>query len=760
MQALDADATPASATRAAVLYKESRERIYRRTDRMFAWLMLGQWAAAIAAAFWLSPRSWSGPYSYTHVHIWAALLLGGAITLVPVAFAFLASGKTYTRHIVAVGQMLMSGLLIHLSGGRIETHFHVFGSLAFLAMYRDWPVLVSATIVVAIDDLVRGLYWPQSVFGVMAIQPWRWLEHAGWVAFEDFFLIISSVYSMRDVRRLAERQAHLESVSQGALAASSAKSEFLSSMSHEIRTPMNSVLGMADLLSESDLSEEQRHYLDVMIANGNSLLELINSILDLAKIESGNLQLETIEFDLGNLVEKILATFATRAHGKGLELAARIAPGTPEGLIGDPMRLRQVLINLIGNAVKFTEVGEVVLEIGPDPAAGGAGDLLFCVADTGVGIAEDKREAIFASFTQADSSDTRKYGGTGLGLAIAQRLVALMGGRIRVDSAVGKGSRFLFSARFGLAPRLISSTPRAALDLIGYRVLVVDDNAVNRLILHEMVGGCGAEITEAESGAAALAAIRLALEAGFPYHIVLLDMMMPEMDGLEVAMRIRAAKLATEPLVLMLSSNDLKSSLKSLHDAGLDAYLVKPVTRTELFAAIRRVIDSRGFQLPVAAPTPIDSTPQAERIYTVEKADPLVLVAEDSPDNRLLISAYLKREHFELEFARDGQEALEKFKQTRFDLVLMDIQMPRMDGIMATRLMRQWESENQVEPIPIIALTASVLAEDVNDTIAAGCSMHLNKPIKKQVLLNALRIYLPAGQDSSPELEQESHIYH
>ena len=457
------------------------------------------------------------------------------------------------------------------------------------------------------------------------------------------------------------------------------------------------------------------------------------------------MRIEKTVFDLTDLVEVTISTFGIRAHGKGLELAARIEPDVPTHLTGGPLRLRQVLTNLLGNAVKFTEIGQIILEVAKASGSDSPGDLMFTVTDTGIGIPADMREQIFSSFEQADSSTTRKYGGSGLGLAIAKRLTELMGGQITVESEVGKGSKFSFSAKFGLAPRILSPASEVLRSLTGYRVLVVDDNQINRLIVREMMAHCGAEIDEAESGEKALEAVIKSV--GHPYEIILLDMRMPGIDGLEVAQRIRALHLPIEPIILMLSSDDVKSQLARLKDLGLDAYLVKPITRKELFEAIRRLLENANRHS--ANPMPERRTTEIASKNTDQVMR--ILVADDSPDNRLLIHAYLRRAPHQVDFAENGKVALDKFIAQPYDLVFMDVHMPELDGLEATKMIREWEKKHAKRPSCIIALTASVLDEDVKRALASGCTGHIGKPLTKQVLLDTIRRQSAGSFDAMPQ---------
>jgi two-component system sensor histidine kinase/response regulator len=546
----------------------------------------------------------------------------------------------------------------------------------------------------------------------------------------------------RDIGRLKENELELIAAREAALAASQAKSEFLSGMSHEIRAPLNAILGMSELLADTPLNDQQRKYLDVMRANGDSLIALINDILDLAKVESGRLNLEQAPFDLEVLMNTVGEALAVGAHAKGLELVVHLTPGLPRNLVGDPLRLKQVLINLVGNAIKFTARGEIVVTAERLSGADTAAQLRFAVADTGIGIAAAKIPGLFTTFTQVDSSVARQYGGSGLGLSIVRRLVELMGGRTWIESSLGKGSTFYFTANFGLtAGTTAHQSPtgeQAALTLAGKRALVVDDNRVNRMVVREIIASRGAEVAEADSGVTALGELNSARQGGHPYDLMILDWRMPNMDGFKVVQELRRASGLEDTVVLMLSSDDLKIQIPRVRELGLDAYIVKPVCRTELLAAIATAMAARDRAQapPNAAPTLIDATP-SEPAPTSGFAR--LLLVDDSADNRLLITSYLKRTPYRIDEAQNGAEGVQKAIAKRYDLILMDLQMPVVDGLEATRMIRDWELANGAPRTPIIVLTASVLEGDVRKTLAAGADAHLSKPVTKGMLLQAIR---------------------
>jgi signal transduction histidine kinase len=456
---------------ADALFAESLRRTHVDTDRLFVLLMVVQWIGGIVLAVVVSPRTWIGDASQVHVHVWAAVILGAAISSLPILMASRQPGSRLTRHVIAVAQMLWSALLIHLTGGRLETHFHVFGSLAVLAFYRDWRVLVTATIVVAVDHFMRGMWWPQSVFGVLVESPFRWIEHAAWVIFEDIFLIRSCLRGTSEMKEICDREAKLSSANDllrlqmtqrqradlevrrmnadlavardEALAANQIKSQFLANMSHELRTPLNAIIGYSELLQLLAARKQDETYtadLERIQKAGNHLLLLINDILDISKIESGNLQMDLEFVDIKPLIEDIRDTMAPLAAKNGNRLEIHMDNELPIVKV-DFTRLKQCLFNLLSNACKFTSEGRVsvvVYEEQHDKRHW----LAFRVEDTGIGLTEEQAARLFKPFTQADCSTSRKFGGTGLGLAITKELCEAMGGTIELESRVGEGSTF------------------------------------------------------------------------------------------------------------------------------------------------------------------------------------------------------------------------------------------------------------------------------------------------------------------------------
>ena len=547
-------------------------------------------------------------------------------------------------------------------------------------------------------------------------------------------------------RKVRERTAELAAATHVAEEASQAKSEFLANVSHEIRTPLNGIIGMTELALDTPLSIEQREYLSMVKSSADALLAILNDILDFSKIEMRKLELERIPFSLRDHLADLVKPLALRAEQKGLELVCHVLPDVPHAAVGDPGRLRQVLVNLIGNAIKFTERGQILVQVQVESKGDDRFTLHYFVSDSGIGISPDKQQAIFEPFKQADGSTTRRFGGTGLGLSISSTLVDMMGGRIWVESAPLEGSTFHFTVALGVT----DVRPEAmALDLAGVPVLIVDDNAVNRRVLHDLLLRWKMKPLAVDSGAAAMQALADARAEGRPFALVLLDANMPSVDGFEVARQIRSDPTLGQATIMMLSSSGQHGEMARCAEIGIAHHLTKPIDQRDLLNAITRIL---ARDLPARAPLPASMLPAdlpERRLH--------ILIAEDNAVNQRLAASLLERRGHRVTIANNGREAVNALAHTRFDAVLMDVQMPEMGGFEATAAIRSREATKQLPRVPIVAMTAHAMKGDRERCLAAGMDAYLTKPLDSRrlcVTVEELAANRPPSETGEPNADE------
>ena len=574
-----------------------------------------------------------------------------------------------------------------------------------------FPILLGAQILGVLEFFSRQIQKPDSklleMMSAIGSQIGQFIERK---EAEDALLVYAR--DLETARKRAEE-------------ATRAKSEFLANISHEIRTPMNAMIGMTELALETRINREQREYLNTIQGSANALLTLVNDLLDFSKIEARKLQLDHVGFNLRDALEDTLRVLAPRADQKGIELACHVHPDVPDALLGDPLRLRQIVVNLVGNAIKFTEHGEVVLRVRSESRPDGNTQLSFSVSDTGIGIPPEKQIVIFEAFSQADSSTTRRYGGTGLGLAISAQLVELMGGRIWVESQPGQGSTFHFTARFELQEQGMEKPPAPERTLTDLPVLIVDDNATNRRILHEVLTSWRMRPVTVESGTAALAKLEDSLRTEQPFAVVLLDGHMPDMDGFSVAERICRDARHAGLKVVMLTSAARPEDVGRCRKSGISAYLTKPIKQSELFDVIISAIGQPVTERPTAS--------RSRKIARFARRPLKVSIAEDNQVNQLVAIRTFEKLGHRATVVSNGREALSAVQTGKFDLIAMDVQMPEMDGFEATNAIRAWEKTTGIHT-PIVAMTAHAMTGDRERCLAAGMDGYTSKPIRIQEL--------------------------